>query len=596
MKERYKWPIYGIILGLGTSLLSRFLVLKQSGLDITFKQIIGNPLSVWTRSLAPFVLGVVFLYIGITRDRMIKQQKDTEKKNKELQKEMMDQSMRLSTEINSAMEDLQKYTDQLDTIVNNIDSGICFINNEFVIEAGYNDTFVRIFGDKDYEGNSIINSVFSILDDKTKTAIADFLELCFTNKTASASILNEANPIKEFEFVQVVEGSVIHTIISSKISIIKNNENEIIKIMFIFNDITAEHELQVELDKRDRDYAKRYSIMVALFGNDKQVIRRFIENLEEDMARLSVRIKEIRQNEKNVVRIDDILGIVHSIKGEAFALGFEKLSNISGEYENYFKDIRSKVIGLENNLEIIAYFEKLNNEKREFDKTIKALEEFLSIDEKSNDEFDITENGELDLSRSRENYLKHDIISFDLLRKELELVNDSAAREMGKKSDFVLNTSLSGVNGEKYKFIKELFLHLVRNSIAHGIEKPSVRTSNGKSESGHIVLDIYNEKGSIVFEYTDDGNGFDLEKIKKRAVEHGIATPDSLNNMNNMEILKIVFNDGFSTSDSRDLISGTGVGMSVVKKNVFKELKGKFSLSNIPGKGIKIKIIIQEQE
>ncbi len=592
MKERYKWPVYGIILGLGSSFLSTFMFFKQTGVDITIKKIINNPLSLLIVLLATLVLCLVFLYIGILRDRIVSQREETEKNKKELQKEMMDQSLRLSSEINNAMEDLRKYTDQLDTIVNNIDSGICFINNESIIETGYNDTFVQIFGDRDYEGNSIINSVFGILDDKAKNGIADFLELCFTNKTASESILNDANPIREFEFVQIVEGAVIHNVISSKISIIKDSENEIIKIMFIFNDITAEHELQTELEKRDRDYAKRYSIMVALFGNDKLVIRRFIDNLEGDMKKLSVKIKEIKQNEKNTSIIEDILGIVHSIKGEAFALGFEKLSNVSGEFESFFKGIRNKTVDLENNLEIIGFFEKLNNEKREFDKTIKALEEFLSIDNINTASLPEADK-ELDLSRSRDNYLKHEVVSFDLLRKELNLINVSAAREMDKKSIFQLNTSLNGVNEIKYKLLKELFLHLIRNSIAHGIESPLLRLNKGKPEVGNIILNIFNEDGNTVFEYTDDGNGFDLEKIKNRALESGVVTTEKIEMMSNAEIIKIVFNDGFSTSETMDVISGTGVGMSVIKKNVFKELKGKFTLSNLPGKGIKIKITIQ---
>ena len=135
---------------------------------------------------------------------------------------------------------------------------------------------------------------------------------------------------------------------------------------------------------------------------------------------------------------------------------------------------------------------------------------------------------------------------------------------------------------------------MVRNSIAHGIELPQARLAVDKPESGNITLDILKDNNNIIFEYSDDGGGFDIEKIKVRAVEHGIATEDKIAQMSNMDIIKIVFNDGFSTSDSQDMISGTGVGMSVVKKNIFKELKGKFGLTNKPGKGIKIRITIPE--
>ena len=287
MKHRYRWLLTGI--AAGVIILSAFLL---------FERVLGmKPVSFWIVMLTPFITGLFGFLSGASVETTFTENTTLKKQNTDLHKEMMDQALRLSSEINTTMEDLHKYTDQLDTIVNNIDSGICFIDKEFRIESGYNDTFVHIFGDKNYQDNSIINSVFSVLDNDTKSSISEYLELCFTNRTASASMLNEANPIKEFEFVQVIDGVVVHTIISSTISIIKSKDNEIEKIMFIFNDISSEYELKKELEKRDSEYSKRYSIMVALFGNDKNVIRRFIDGLEEDMKTLALRVKEIKQNE-----------------------------------------------------------------------------------------------------------------------------------------------------------------------------------------------------------------------------------------------------------------------------------------------------------
>lgn len=581
MKQRYKWLITG--LGAGFLILAVFLLFN--------KVLRLEKIAFWIVIVTPAVTGLFGFISGASVESTFDNKRKLEQKNKDLQNEMMDQALRLSTDINSAMEDLQNYTDQLDIIVNNISSGICFIDKDFKIESGYNDTFVNIFGDKDYQDNSIINSVFNILDNDTKSSIADYLELCFTNKTASSSMLNEANPIREFEFVQVVEGSVVHTIISSSISIIKNTNNDIEKIMFVFDDITSASELKKELVKKESEYSKRYSIMVALFGNDKNVIRQFINGLDEDMSALSLKIKQLKQNENNSNSISEILGTVHSIKGEAFALGFEKLSGIAGEFEGFFKKIKDEVLGLESNLEIIGFYEKLNNEKREFDKTISALEEFLADDEEDT----LNENipaSSLDLSGSVAKHLEYKNISFSLLGKELELINNSSAEETGKKSVLILNSSVKSIDSKKYKLLKELFLHMVRNSIAHGIELPQDRLDAGKDVGGKITLDILKADSSIIFDYTDDGTGFSVEKIKKRALEHKIVSETELAKMSNMDIIKIVFNDGFSTSDSTDMVSGVGVGMSVVKKNIFKELKGKFSLTNKPGRGIKIRITI----
>ena len=581
MKHKYKWLLTGI--AAGVIVLSVYLLFDKV-LHLGY-------LLLWVVVGTPVITGLLGFISGLSVQNISDKNKILENKNTNLQKEMMDQALKLSSDINSAMEDLQKYTDQLDTIVNNINSGICFIDKDYRIESGYNDSFVNIFGDKDYEGNSIITSVFSVLDNKTKSNITDYLELCFTNKTASTSMLNEANPIKEFEFVQVIGGTVIHTIISSSISIIKNADKDIEKIMLVFDDITSANELKKELEKKDSEYSKRYSIMVALFGNDKNVIRRFIVGLEEDVENLSLKIKDLKQNEKNTNVISEILGTVHSIKGEAFALGFEKLSSIAREFESFFKKIKNEVLGLESNLEIIGFYEKLNNEKREFDKTINALEDFLAVDEEDNSNENLSPSS-LDLTGSVAKHLERENISFNLLRRELELINKSSAEETGKKSVFTLNTSVKSIDSKKYKLLKELFLHMLRNSIAHGIELPQERLNAGKEVDGNITLDILKAESSLIFEYTDDGTGFDVDKIKKRAIEHNIVSAEQIAIMSNMDIIKIIFNDGFSTSDSTDMVSGVGVGMSVVKKNIFKELKGKFSLTNKPGRGIKIRITI----
>jgi len=591
MKNRYIWPIFGVLVGWILSYVSIAIVLKQLGEFVDTSGIVLNPLFVWERPIGPIILGLASFLIGLSRDKLIVKQQDTEKKNIDLHKTMIEQAGRLSAELNSVMAELNGYTYQLDSIIETIDEGLCLVNRDFVIEEGFNNSFIKIFGDKEYLGNSIFNTAFSILNENMKKETMDFLELCFTNKTASPSMLNEANPIKEFEFVQVIEGIVVQKIISSSINIIKNANKEIEKIMFVFNDITSANELKKELEKRDKEYSKRYSIMVALFGNDKNVIKRFIDGLEEDMEILSKKIKELKQNENNSNIISDILGTVHSIKGEAFALGFEKLSGIAGEVETFFKKIKGEVLGLESNLEIIGFYEKLNNEKKEFDKTISALEDFLADDEVEDINTDISSSN-LNLTDSVSKHLGYENISFDLLRKELEIINKSSAEEGGKQSVFTLNTSVKSIDSKKYKLIKELFLHLLRNSIAHGIELPLDRLEANKDVNGQITLDILKVDNNLIFEYTDDGTGFDVEKIKQRAIEHDIATEDEISKMSNRDIIKIVFNDGFSTTETVDMISGAGVGMSVVKKNIYKELKGKFTLTNRPGRGIKIRITI----
>lgn len=591
MKERYKWPIFGVLFGAFFNFMAAVLVIKQLGELIDTSGIVLNPLAVWERPFGPVVLGIAFFLIGLSRDKLIKKQQDTEKKNVDLQKAMIDQSVQLSAELNSVMQELNNYTNQLDSIVGNIDAGLCLLNEDYTIEEGFNNSFIEIFGSKEYLGDSIFNTAFSMLNDSVKKETTDFIDQCFSNITASDSILLDANPLAEFDYLHLDQGSGTPKTITSKVVRIKGSGNKAEKILFIFNDITADRDLKKSIKQKEEEYNKRYSIMTALFDNDKNVSKRFIADLAEDMKTLSVRLKDVIQNEKNPELITDLIGIIHSIKGDAFSLGFKSLAGIAGNFEDYFTANRTKVIDLEKNLEIIGFYEKLNNEKREFDKTIDILTDFLVVHTRKSIGKE-SDSNEIDISGSVERHQQYESISLSLLRKQLELVNDTSASETDKKSIFKLNTSVENISAKKYKLLKELLLHLVKNSIAHGIELPQDRLAVGKPENGNITLDIVEDNNNIILKYSDDGHGFDVDKIKTQAVENGMVSESQILNMSKIDIIKIAFSNGFSTSDFKDMVSGVGVGMSVVKKNIYKELKGTLSLKNNPGNGIKINISI----
>jgi len=120
--------------------------------------------------------------------------------------------------------------------------------------------------------------------------------------------------------------------------------------------------------------------------------------------------------------------------------------------------------------------------------------------------------------------------------------------------------------------ITDPLVHLIRNAIDHGIEMPDKRIARGKSENGKIILNAYSDSGSIVIEVGDDGNGLDKEKIVKKALEKGMINENS-NNLTDSEIYNLIFEPGFSTSDEVTSVSGRGVGMDVVKRNI-SELRG----------------------
>ncbi len=134
--------------------------------------------------------------------------------------------------------------------------------------------------------------------------------------------------------------------------------------------------------------------------------------------------------------------------------------------------------------------------------------------------------------------------------------------------------------------INDPLVHMVRNSVDHGIEPPEEREKLGKDPTGTITLSAEQEGNNIIIAIEDDGRGIDPEKIKAKAIEKGIVTPEKAAEMNRNDILNLIFAPGFSTAQKVSNVSGRGVGMDVVKTNVTK-LRGIINIETEPGKGSK---------
>ncbi len=165
------------------------------------------------------------------------------------------------------------------------------------------------------------------------------------------------------------------------------------------------------------------------------------------------------------------------------------------------------------------------------------------------------------------------------------MLRDLAAK-LGKKVEFVTQGEATELDKGLVEKITDPLTHLVRNSCDHGIEMPADRLAKGKSESGTITLSASHQGGSIVIEVKDDGRGLSREKLIKKAREKGIDAPDS---MSDKEAWDLIFAPGFSTADVVTDVSGRGVGMDVVKKNI-ASLGGTVDIDSAEGYGMRVSV------
>ena len=273
--------------------------------------------------------------------------------------------------------------------------------------------------------------------------------------------------------------------------------------------------------------------------------------------------------------------------------------------------------------------ERVEEEKREERKEVKAKEEkrreeegerVLRIDvQKIENLMNLV--GELVLERNRLLRLSQSMAEEGLSKKseELEVVVSSIDRIVGDLQLAVMKTRMQPVKKLFQKFprvardlsrmlgkevelitegedtemdkslierLEEPLIHLIRNAVDHGIEPPDERERLGKPRAGQIRLKAYYQGDRVFISVEDDGRGIDVEKVKAKAIEKGIATKDRLEKMTEKEILSLVFSPGFSTADRVSEVSGRGVGMDVVM-DVVMRFRGTVDLFSEKGRGTK---------
>ncbi|SOY57721.1 chemotaxis protein CheA [Cupriavidus taiwanensis] len=167
------------------------------------------------------------------------------------------------------------------------------------------------------------------------------------------------------------------------------------------------------------------------------------------------------------------------------------------------------------------------------------------------------------------------------------LVRDLASK-LGKQIDLVTFGKATELDKSLIERIIDPLTHLVRNSLDHGIETPDKRVAAGKDPTGQLILSAQHHGGNIVIEVSDDGGGLNRERILAKAIQNGLPVSETITDE---EVWQLIFAPGFSTAEVVTDVSGRGVGMDVVKRNI-QEMGGHVQISSRPGLGTTIRIVL----
>ena len=168
-------------------------------------------------------------------------------------------------------------------------------------------------------------------------------------------------------------------------------------------------------------------------------------------------------------------------------------------------------------------------------------------------------------------------------QRMVRVVRDTA-KKRGRQVKLKLEGETTEIDRNMVEKFYDPLMHMVRNSVDHGIEDPEERRAAGKPPEGEVVLAAYHKGGNVCIEIRDDGKGLDREKILKKGLERGLVEESEVENMTDEEVYQLIFQPGFSTAEQVTEISGRGVGMDVVQRTI-DELRGKVTISSTLGQG-----------
>ena len=166
------------------------------------------------------------------------------------------------------------------------------------------------------------------------------------------------------------------------------------------------------------------------------------------------------------------------------------------------------------------------------------------------------------------------------------LVRD-LARQQGKDIELILEGEATPIDKAIIDEIGEPLVHMIRNSVDHGIEAPSVRVARGKTPTGTILLSAMQESNHVLITIMDDGSGIDAAAVRRKALDRGLVKPEET--LADRELVQLIFSQGFSTAERVSELSGRGVGLDVVMKSI-ERLNGLVEVETVPGVGTKFTI------
>ena len=466
---------------------------------------------------------------------------------------------------------LREARQQTTDILRTVKDGLFLLDQKLVIGASYSSALEMLFQRKDFAGLAFEDLLKSIVSERTLATALKFVKILWAERT-NEKLVKTINPLGEVEVhLDAGNGKFDTRYLQFDFHRVRV-DGEMTQVLVSVSDVSARVELAKELHASQNQAQGQVDTLLGILHIDHAQLTSFLSDSNAAMKMINAVLREPTR-EEGVFRkkLDTLFRQVHSVKGEAAALGLSSIETRAHAFEDDLKSLREKPALSGNDfLPLVIKLDDLLTHLQSVSDLVKRLQ---------GPQHDIAHTVTAVLQGDKQQGGKAD----SGVSSTLQQLAARVARENHKEATLQC-IGFDAVPEDLRRAVKDIGVQAVRNAIVHGIELPAERLTAGKSRQGVVRLS-FQDLGEAGYKLIaeDDGQGLSTERIKEVALKKGFITPERALTLDTKQIYSLLFHSGFSTLDTATKDAGRGVGMNFIA-DLTNQLGGRVSVATNQGK------------
>src|SRR3984885_5424330 len=474
---------------------------------------------------------------------------------------------------------LRQARQQTADILRTVKDGLFLLDEHLVIGASYSSALESLFQRHDFAGLPFESLLKDIVSEKTLSTALKFVAVLWSERTKE-NLVKTINPLGEVEVnFDGGPGKVSTRYLQFEFHRVRV-DGKIRHVLVAVSDVSARVDLARELQSSQNQAQAQVDTLLGILHVDPTQLASFLNDSNAAMKMINAVLREPAREESAFrKKLDTLFRQVHSVKGEAAALGLSSIESRAHSFEDDLKNLREKSDLSGNDfLPLVIKLDDLLTHLQSVGDLVSRLARLhvaatTGHDVASHTDTAVIEHGGAEIVARQE-------------RSVTSMLQQLTARVANENSKEVALQCMGfdTVPDEYRRIVKDIAVQAVRNSIVHGIESTTERLGAGKSTQGQLKL-IFQELGDAGYKLIaeDDGQGLSTEKIKHAALKKGFITPEKAAVLDAKQVFSLLFQPGFSTVETATKDAGRGVGMNLMA-GLMQQIGGKVSVATVPGK------------